>query len=373
MRPFCRTIRLFEPLLFLVVFCVIACVAVFSQTPQTPRTPAPAATAPSIEWEDGLRDLAGLIAKIVPAPARVEVAVNNISSLTPEEVAPIESALKTQLANRGLHTGNGVAEASVTVTLSEGVEGYVAVAQVKRNSDEQTTMVTVPHSVKSAPRAGGVVLDAKLIWQQPGEILDFALPTAADNSQDILAVLEPARLVFYSRVQTQWQFLRQFESESAYATRDWRGHIDISQSSGLSTAPGDARWPRHECKGDFLQPNSVDCEDSDHTAEAWISGNLHAPFVPPGEGDAVSLTLQCRAHAVALATGGGDWTQADFIQGYEVLGGAGGAMASGNPLNFGGPVTAIWPAVVPGTARAIVHNLQTGNYEAYVVTASCNQ
>jgi hypothetical protein len=368
-----RQIRPFlQGSLVFLISCGIACGAAFSQTPQSARPPAAAAAAPPIEWEDGLRDLAGLIAKILPPPARVEVAVNNISSLTPEDVAPIQSALKTQLANRGLHTGSGEAEASVTVTLSEGVDGYVAVAQVKRNGDEQTAMVTIPRGVKSAPRAGGVVLDAKLIWQQPAQILDFALPMAADNSQNTLAVLEPTRLVFYARVQGQWQPLRQFESDSAYATRDWRGRIDLSQNAGQATAPGDARWPRNECKGDFLQPNSVDCEASDETAIAWVAGNLHAPFVPPGGGDAVSLVLQCRAHAVALATGGGDWTQADFIQGYEMLGGAGGAMASGNPVNFNGPITAIWPGPA-GTARVVAHNLQTGNYEAYVVTASCSQ
>jgi len=38
-----------------------------------------------------------------------------------------------------------------------------------------------------------------------------------------------------------------------------------------------------------------------------------------------------------------------------------------------GPVTALWPAEVSGRARAVVENLQTGNYEAHLVTATCNQ
>jgi hypothetical protein len=375
MRPFHRPIlllRLFLPVLF---FCVATCFVGFSQTQAPARVPSPAAAAPPIEWEDELRDLAAEIAKLAPQPARIDLLVNNISSLTPEDIAPIHDALKVQLANHGLRFANSeAADTSVQVTLSEGVEGYVVVAQVRHNGSEQTAMVSVPRGLKSAPRAVGVVLDAKLIWQQPTQILDFALPTAADNSQNTMVVLEPGRLAFYSRVQAQWQFVRAFESESAWATRDWRGHIDFSQAGAQGPAADDARWPRNECKGDFTQPASVDCEASEHTGDAWITGNVRAPFVPPGGGDAVSLALQCRAHPLALATGGGDWTQADFTQGYELLGGAGqGAMASGNPVNFDGPVTAIWPGSAPGVARAVVHNLQTGNYEAYVVTATCSE
>jgi hypothetical protein len=368
MLPFRRLL----PALFL---CTIACVAAFSQLPQPARVPSPAAASPPIAWEDEMRDLAAEIAKLAPPPARINLLVNNISSLTPEEVAPIQAALRTQLANHGVRFGNGdAADTPVQVTLSEGIEGYVAVAQVKRNGTEQVAMVTVPRGVKSAPRAGGVVLDAKLIWQQSAQILDFALPAAQPGEQTLLAVLEPTRLVFYSQGLADWQFARGVDSDSAWVTRDWRGHIDLSQVAEQGPNAGDARWQKNECKGDFEHPNTVTCTVNERTGDAWIAGNVRAPFTPPGGGDVVSIALQCRAHPVALATGGGDWTQADFIQGYELLGGPSqAASASGNAINFSGPITAIWPAGAPGTARAIVHNLQTGNYEAYLVTATCSQ
>jgi len=310
MRPIRRpSIPLLRLFLLAFILCAAACGFAFSQTAAPARVPLPPAASPSIEWEDELRDLAAEVAKLAPPPARIDLSVSNISSIPAEELAPIQSVLKAQLANHGLRFGNSdTADTSVLVTVSEGVEGYVAVAQVRRNGDEQTAMVTVPREVRSAPRVGGVVLDAKLIWQQPERMLDFALSSGADNSQNTLAVLEPQRLVFYSWVQSQWRSVRQLDSESAFTSRDWRGHIDLS-----SGAPaGDARWPHNECKGDFTQPASVDCEASEHTGDAWISGDLRAPFPPPGGGDAVSISLQCRAHAVALTTGGGDWTEADF-------------------------------------------------------------
>jgi len=357
------------------IFSAIACASAFSQMPQPARVPVAAAAAPPIAWEDELRDLAAEIAKLAPPPARINLLLNNISSLTPEEVSPIQSALRVQLANHGERFGNGdAAETTVQVTLSEGVEGYVAVAQVKRNGTEQVAMVTVPRGVESAPRAGGVLLDAKLVFQQPTQILDFALPAAQPGEQTILAVLEPARLVFYSQGLSDWQFAREVDSDSAWATRDWRGHIDLSQVAEQGPNAGDARWQKNECKGDFEHPNTVACAVNERTGDAWIAGNVREPFTPPGGGDAVSIALQCRSHPVALATGSGDWTQGDFIQGYEMLGGPGqAASASGNPISFSGPITAIWPSSASSTARAVIHNLQTGNYEAYLVTASCSQ
>ncbi|MGH9572962.1 MAG: hypothetical protein ACRD40_05450 [Candidatus Acidiferrales bacterium] len=297
--------------------------------------------------------------------------MKNISSLSPDDVAPLENAIRAQLAATGVRlvTGNA-ADMSVQLTLSEGVEGYVAVAQITSSGNEQVAIVTLPPIAKNTSQTDGVLLDAKLIWQQPAQILDFALPAAPGFSQNVLAVLEPKGLVFYSRDLTpQWQLLRTLASESSVATRDWRGHIELLR--GAST--GAARWPGNECKGDFLRPASLVCAASDHRDIAWISSDSSAPFVPASGGDAVNIALQCRFHPVALATGGGDWTQPDFVQAYELRTADGDApLSSGSPINFGGPVMAIWPGGAPGVARAVIRNLQTGNYEAYVITATCS-
>lgn len=353
--------------LALFLLCCLVSTAVFAQTQtaQRPATPAPP------EWGDRLRELAVKIAALAPPDARINLTVSNLSSLGADDLGTIQSALKTQLSNRGFRFVNAdSADAVVQVTLSEGDPGYVIVAQVRRNGNDQVAMVTVPRGTQSAQRSGGVALNVTLVWQQPAQILDFALPVAADESRNTMAVLDPGRLAFYARAQSQWQFLREFDSQSGPASRDWRGHIDISQGA----ASGEARWPATQCKGDFGQPATVNCQLATKSGDAWISADLRAPFAPPGGGDAVGVGLQCGMYAVALATGGGDWTQPDFVQAYEVRAASnGGTIASGDPVNFDGPVTAIWPGFAPGTARTIVHNLKTGNYEAYVVTATCSQ
>lgn len=310
------------------------------------------------------------MAALLPSRARIDMAVSDISSLAPDDAASIQTALTSLLATHGLRlSGNEAATASVQVTVSQNADGFLLVAQVKRDGDEKVTMVSVPGAVKSPPHGEGVLLDAKLVWEQPSQILDFVLPAAQPGSQTILAVLQPQRLAFYSQDWTQWQLVRELRSGSTVATRDWRGHIDSVQGG----AQGDARWPGNECKGDFTHPITVSCLTSSVSGDAWISGNVPPPFPPAGGGDAVSVGSQCRMHAIALATGGGDWTQPDFVQAYEMSAGAGNASASGSPINFDGPVTAIWPGATPGTARVIVRNLRTGNYEAYLVTATCSQ
>jgi hypothetical protein len=44
---------------------------------------------------------------------------------------------------------------------------------------------------------------------------------------------------------------------------------------------------------------------------------------------------------------------------------------SGNTLEFDGPVMALQADPEGSSARAVVRNLKTGEYEAYIVTATC--
>lgn len=322
----------------------------------------------SDSWSGELQDFAARVATLMPPRARIDLAVSNISSLSLDDATSVETSLRSLLTNRGFRlSGNESAAASVQVTISQNMEGFLLVAQVRHDGDEKLAIVSVPRAVRNAPTDKGVVLDAKLIWQQPAQILDFALPATQPGSQTIFAVLEPRRLAFYSQDWTQWNLVRELPSSSSMAMRDWHGHIDLDQGTGQS----DARWPRNECKGDFSHPNTVNCQVSGTSSGAWILGSVSQPFTPNGGGDAVSIASQCRAHPIALATGGGDWTQPDFVQAYEMSGVAG--TASGSPVNFEGPVTAIWPGDAKGRARVIVRNLRSGNYEAYVVTATCSQ
>jgi hypothetical protein len=366
MKPFCRSVL---PLrhFFLVLLLALACSRSFSQTGPSSQTPTPALSRLPAVWETQLREIAARIVSFVPPPARVSLVVNNVSSLDPADVAAVGNALKSQLASAGvLLASANPGSIPLQVTLSKGSEGLLLVAQVNGNP-QQVAIVSLPPVSASASPNGGVLLDAKLVWEQPTRMLDFGLPAQPGFSRNLLAVLEPQRLVFYSRDLTQWQLLRELSADSATATRDPRGHIELSQDG----SSGDVQWNGTECKGDFMRPESVACVPADHSADT--RDKSPSPFTLPGGGDALNTGLKCERQPIALATGGGDWTQPDFVQAYELRDAGEGPLASGSAINFNGPVTAIWATSAPGVARAIVRNLQTGNYEAYVVTATCSQ
>jgi hypothetical protein len=46
-------------------------------------------------------------------------------------------------------------------------------------------------------------------------------------------------------------------------------------------------------------------------------------------------------------------------------------VAVGNAMQTGGPVMSLQAEADASAGRAIVHNLKTGEYEAYIVTATC--
>lgn len=334
-----------------------------------------AANAPPADWDTAVRELVDRVAGLLAPPARIDLAVNNVSSLSPDDVATIGERLKAELTKRHcLLAGAQPPDVNLTVTLSEGAEGYLIVAQVRREASEpaqQVAMVSVSRAAKKAERAGGVSLALTRIWGQSGAILDFALPAVAAGAAPEMIVLERGRLAFYSRQQDQWQL---GQAVAITPTRSWlraeQGHIDISQ--GL--AMGSAGLPGIECKGDFTNPQTIHCGFVSQDTQAWIQGDAAVPKELDIGGEVASVGLECDGRPVMLATGKGDWTQPDSIQAYEVdTTGRTAAVLTGSPVDFAGPVTSLWATGASGVARAVVHNLKSGNYEAWVVTASCGR
>ena len=311
---------------------------------------------------------------MVAPPARIDLAVNNVSSVSPDDAATIGELLRAELTKRRFRLAGAQApDANLIVTLSEGTEGYLIVAQVRHGTSdkaEQVAMVSISRAAKKAERSGGVSLNATRVWEQPGAVLDFALPAAAAGAAPEMIVLERGRLAFYSRQQDQWQL---GQAVTITPTRSWlraeQGHIDISQ--GL--AMGSAGLPGIECKGDFANPQTIHCAFASQDTQAWIQGDATVPKELDLGGEVAGVGLACDGRPVVLATGKGDWTQPDSIQAYEIDATGRAATLTGSPIEFAGPVTSLWATGTSGVARAVVHNLKTGNYEAWVVTASCGR
>jgi hypothetical protein len=84
----------------------------------------------------------------------------------------------------------------------------------------------------------------------------------------------------------------------------------------------------------------------------------------------VSIASGCGSAWQVLVTGSGDWTEKDQIQLYEVR--DRGAAAIGEPFELTGPILALWAGEDGRSARVISRNLESGMYEASMVSVSCS-
>jgi hypothetical protein len=84
--------------------------------------------------------------------------------------------------------------------------------------------------------------------------------------------------------------------------------------------------------------------------------------------DIAGTDARCGGGTQVLATRAGDGSEPEAIQGYALVNSAPVPLTA--PVELPGPVTALWSS--GGTsAVAIVRNLVSGKYTAYVVTVAC--
>jgi hypothetical protein len=341
-----------------------------STVPGPARAQSTAQTAGQLpsKWNDAVQALAEKIANLAGRTRVISLEVRNISSLSAENASVIRRSLDAGLNQRQFRLVPE-SETQVVVTLSEGVDGYVWVAEVDNDRALRVEMVSTPKPevVLENRNEEALLLEKKLAWQQPLKFLDFAVVTTPDGSSSTLVILEPDRFAYYrSSDGTPWQFWQAVpiphSSVLEMELRDPRGFID--KESGLANLPG------------------VGCTQSLDPDKARCAPNGQKLVFPwrrrikvPGHEDSETIVSSgaCGEESIVLSTANGDWTQPDRIQGYLV-----GALdeevrASGAPIPVEGPVISLIPDARQGrSARAVVHNLNTGNYEAYVITANCS-
>jgi hypothetical protein len=307
---------------------------------------------------------------VAASPARAALAFDfkNISSLSAADADSIREAIQAELIHRGFRIASASSTASagidVRLTLSEGSDSYVWVAEWRGKDEPQMAIVAVPKASDAGANGAknSVRLESKLMWQQPDRLLDFAVLTTPDNSASTIVTLEPGRVRWYSSGKFEKGFSHGFDVlRKTPWPRDVRGIIDVEGKRVL--------LPKMECQGDIENPTQMKCVPSEDAAL------LDGPKIRvPGREESESALLgeRCDGRFVILASGNGDWTQPDTIQGYALADLEGQAAVSGGPIEFDGPVLALYREGKQSAARAVVHNLKTGNYEAYIVTATCS-
>jgi hypothetical protein len=87
--------------------------------------------------------------------------------------------------------------------------------------------------------------------------------------------------------------------------------------------------------------------------------------------DIVAIESNCGSKKQVLATAPTTEDSHDRLQAFEVS--AGSYAAVSEPLPLAGPATVLWPSESPDQVTLVVHNSQTGMYEASRISLACAQ
>ena len=376
-----------------------------------------------------MRAFAEKIVTAVASSRSISLDVRSLSPLSAAEVSAIQQQLQSVLGTAGISTASGsAAETQVQVTLSRGSEGYLWVAEIHGRPGDQTLLMSAQPANAPSPAPKHLpILRQKLLLVQPEPILDFALLQAPPpESAPRLLALYPDRVDLLTQQNGVWTKHDSAPIEhSGPWPRDLRGRIVVSESGDFKIV-----LPGTICSGALLPKISLECRQAEAPwsqgakgepkaearAESLIAarnyfaayGDMTEPQSPPfysmasnadrdrsrtilaeldgaaqlldnsrhplatfsGWGDEIASVTGCDDAWNVLATGAGDWTSPDHVQVYAIDEDR-QATPAGQPLEFLGPLMALWPSEDGQSARAVSFNLQTGMYDASIIAISC--
>lgn len=369
----------------LVLFFGSALLLPAQTTTQPPQTATPMLT-------NAAAQLAARISSLLPRHASALLEAQNLSALSPGEWSNFRSLLQDQLRKAGVALEATPPDPRVRVTLSDDARGLLFVAEVFTGDSRQIAMLpwALP-AVQSNPR---LHISKKLLFTQPEPILDTLLL----DSASLLLVLSTEKVAAYRLMGDKW-------TASATASlvlprpmpRDPRGRMK-------STADGFKIYlPAATCQGTYMPELRLTCANGTElwpdAPVRWVADRntlegeeMKTPFFSSANGifamtdgrvqersgqpvagaegwgsDIAPLDNPCGSDALLLATSANP--DRDELRVYEIANSQ--ALLASDALPLPGPVTALWPA--DQSATLVVHNLQTGEYEASRLALACTE
>jgi hypothetical protein len=321
--------------------------------------------------------LASRISSLLPRHPTVSLELQNLTKLPAGEWSTFRSQFEAELRKAGVEIAAGTsAEPRVRITLSDSARGLLFVVEITSGDSRQIAML--PWSPPPSPEENSrFSLTKKFLWAQPEPILDVLL---LDSNTQML-VLSTGKVASFRLSGDKW-------APSATASlvlprpipRDPRGRIE-SVSEGFRVF-----IPGATCSGSLQPDLKVTCAPGNET---WLEGHVRwvtdrnmleseavkAPFYSIANGffggaegwgsDIAAVQDPCAGAPAVIASGAA--TDHDEVRAYNSQ-----ATPASQALPLPGPVTALWPSETRGEATLVVHNLQTGEYEASRLGLSCS-
>jgi hypothetical protein len=386
----------------------------------------PSLHAQPTSWNDAARELARRTAQQTGSPSNISFNVKNSSSLSASDVAEIRHAVESQLSSAGMRIVRpDQSVADLELTLSQNVQGWLWVAELRHGTNSEA--ILIPILTHQAPPLPGVssamTLHKTFLWAQPDAtpVLDVAILGGGSNPNTLL-VLDASMVALYRMQSSHWE-LEQAQpiARSRPWPRDLRGRLMIGHDRKF-----EAYLPGMKCAGSADSGLTMECRNADDPwplganddgpraffgARNFFTGAFaggistgaagpypffsaagahpdfkEALFLAQTNGvlhlngsstegfavwgsDLAGIKSSCGRNWQVLSAGAGDYTQPDSIQAGEVEGSVISAVSA--PVDFPGPVTALWPASDSNTAIAVSKNLSTGRYEAFSLSITC--
>jgi hypothetical protein len=363
----------------------------------------------------------------VTGPKAVAVSFVNRSSMSQKDAEQLDQAISAQMASLGIQiVPPEKASSTLRITLSEDIANYVVVVEVQTGAPAGRVFIVSCPKNEAAGLDGStlpVVLRRTFVWSQQQPILDAVL--FEDNAGGShLLVLEPEAVTAYRFETGHWQpdQTLAIRHEGPWP-RDLRGRIIFHPDQQF-----DVYLPGVTCAGSREPPPAMSCRASDDPWPLSPDGTFRAFFSParnfftgvlsPGIGkvsstvtffsaapvprltsalwlfagvdgtvhvldgttdqpaywewgsDIASIQTSCGAGTQVLVTQKEN-DRLDSVRAYEL--GDRDPVLMSSPLEFSGPITALWTEYRKDSAIAVSHNTRTGMYEAFRVFASCGQ
>ncbi|MFB3827563.1 MAG: hypothetical protein ACE15B_12395 [Bryobacteraceae bacterium] len=303
---------------------------------------------------DAVRDIA----------RRIAASVNEPVALTGHA-----EAVRGELVRAGVELA-AASGTEVRITASESWSERLLVAEIRRGEERTVLISAWPRGERE--RAPSVSITRTLLREQKEPILD-----AAETGDGTLVILEPARVVLHGKVNASVAI-----DPAPAPSRDPRGRLLLDGDVFRVWLAGVT------CRGTLAAPPAIECARG---AGAWpLENGARAQFRagrnyferqdgPPFYSAAftggrwIYATVDGRGFADVAGTGCGFLAVpagADTAS-VRVFNGSGGEPApAGPPVEFNGPVTALWRW---GQDAAIVvsRDARTGDYAAYRLLVAC--
>jgi hypothetical protein len=374
---------------------------------------------------DAARQLAHKIASAT-GPGAIAIEVVNRSSLDDKTVREVRSTLEAELRSAGVSTGKAdETMGSVAIILSESVREYVWSAEILIGSDERKVVLVAtprPQSGSGLSSAMPMAVRKNFLFAQEQPILDAALLEMSGGPR--LLVLDGTQVGVFRQQSGRWEIEASLPIlHSRIFPRDLRGRLLLRRDHLF-----DVHLPGTFCRSSVTAPLALACTDSDSpwplTAD---DGGVRAAFAParnfftgafaPGIGkisngpsfysaaamprtnytlwvlaavdgsihlldgmtdqvirgakwgsDLAAVHSSCGTGTQLLVSENGDPAQ-DSLRAFEIP--DRDPIAASAPVEFDGPIVALWPESNGNGAVAIVRREDTGWYEAYRISIAC--